>query len=809
MSRLYNPFMPTISFVSGLLRETDGGGGGGGGGDDNNTVVKSGDTLSQIAADNNMSVEELATANNITNLDSIQAGQTLDLSGANSGSSTYNNGVGTGGIGSDNDSSSSGGGSSVGEGSASSGTEVPGDGIDGTINTNIFIPETSEGSASTGTEIPGEGILGQINNPFSSDKVGGVGGMDITSTGEDYTPTSAELMEQLAAAGQTNLTDNTSSNSFGSATDDATWGSVFGTDENQNTLAKYTDNETSGLDDYAQELLDGDGTFDGTAADALINANQNGGQTNLEQLALSPETLSGTLEYANSDQNSGGGPAINPETGRPYDPGDPNSPDYNASLGPVQTNPNGDTSTLDGPAETVAKNEATQQGERADGVDAILVEKYGWTMGPDGDAIEPGTGSLEAAEDSNQVTKLSSNLDLEAFNKALPADTSTLDGPAEAVAKNAATQQGERADGVDAILVEKYGWTMGPDGDAIEPDKAGGTDGTDGPTLGEDGLMYNTDGSLFQGVLDGVVYSKGYQTNGKVGFNLGDDMMLTKDGLYYTGEYEGKMYEGGREVTGGTGGDGTEVTGGDGPDGDDTEGTGFPVTIDGVTYSSQAELDAALAAGGDGDDDTDMGVDYPITIDGVTYNTEAELFAALQGDLNDDTVGGGDDKEEGDFGYGNEDLMYRSDPVNVDSSGGAADDATFVDTNQDGKITSLEQEIANLRSQLATLTGANTNETTGMSREEIISAINSAMKSNSSGYDPMAFMNAFGYSMQPSYFGNTIPTFQSENGVYSRRAVKDKDTGETRYVNVPIANGGGQGIGQYRKNRRQGFGSLV
>jgi hypothetical protein len=132
-----------------------------------------------------------------------------------------------------------------------------------------------------------------------------------------------------------------------------------------------------------------------------------------------------------------------------------------------------------------------------------------------------------------------------------------------------------------------------------------------------------------------------------------------------------------------------------------------------------------------------------------------------------------------------------------------------VDTNQDGKITSLEQEIANLRSQLATLTGANTSETTGMSREEIISAINSAMKSNSSGYDPMAFMNAFGYSMQPSYFGNTIPTFQSENGVYSRRAVKDKDTGETRYVNVPIANGGGQGIGQYRKNRRQGFGSLV
>jgi hypothetical protein len=133
----------------------------------------------------------------------------------------------------------------------------------------------------------------------------------------------------------------------------------------------------------------------------------------------------------------------------------------------------------------------------------------------------------------------------------------------------------------------------------------------------------------------------------------------------------------------------------------------------------------------------------------------------------------------------------------------------FVDTNQDGKITSLEQEIANLRAQLAKLTGESTQTTSGMTREEIISAINSAMKNNSSGYDPMSFMNAFGFAMNPSYFGNTIPTYMSENGVYTRRAVKDKDTGETRYVNVPIANGGGQGIGAYRQNRRRGFGSLV
>lgn len=69
---------------------------------DNNTVtVTSGNTLSQIAEDNNMSVAEIMADNpDITNPDQIQAGQVLDLSGAGSGSSTYDGGVGLGGIGS-------------------------------------------------------------------------------------------------------------------------------------------------------------------------------------------------------------------------------------------------------------------------------------------------------------------------------------------------------------------------------------------------------------------------------------------------------------------------------------------------------------------------------------------------------------------------------------------------------------------------------------------------------------------------------------------------------------------------------------
>ena len=69
-------------------------------------TVSANDTLSQIAQDNNMSVGEIVAANpEITNTDQIQVGQVLDLSGANSGSSTYDGGVGAGGIGSEDNTS--------------------------------------------------------------------------------------------------------------------------------------------------------------------------------------------------------------------------------------------------------------------------------------------------------------------------------------------------------------------------------------------------------------------------------------------------------------------------------------------------------------------------------------------------------------------------------------------------------------------------------------------------------------------------------------------------------------------------------
>jgi len=77
---------------------------GGDGNDNNNSTVtvSSGDTLSEIAEDNNMSVAEIMADNpDITDPDQIQVGQTLDLSSAGSGSDTYADGVGLGGIGSE------------------------------------------------------------------------------------------------------------------------------------------------------------------------------------------------------------------------------------------------------------------------------------------------------------------------------------------------------------------------------------------------------------------------------------------------------------------------------------------------------------------------------------------------------------------------------------------------------------------------------------------------------------------------------------------------------------------------------------
>jgi hypothetical protein len=149
--------------------------------------------------------------------------------------------------------------------------------------------------------------------------------------------------------------------------------------------------------------------------------------------------------------------------------------------------------------------------------------------------------------------------------------------------------------------------------------------------------------------------------------------------------------------------------------------------------------------------------------------------------------------------------------VNDDDGGDIVDpddpDDIFADQNDDGTISSLEATIANLRQQLALLTNSSTQETDGLTREEILALIAEAMRNNNSNsYNPLAYMNAFGFSAQPNYFGNPIPTYMSQDGVYERKAVKDRDTGEIRYVNVPIGNASLTGTGGFQRRRRAGFG---
>lgn len=77
-----------------------------------------------------------------------------------------------------------------------------------------------------------------------------------------------------------------------------------------------------------------------------------------------------------------------------------------------------------------------------------------------------------------------------------------------------------------------------------------------------------------------------------------------------------------------------------------------------------------------------------------------------------------------------------------------------------------------------------------------------------SGYSPAALLNMFGFTEGNTSqdFNFMIPTYSGSDNVYTRKAVKDRDTGEIRYINVPIgdvASGGGS----FQDNRRAGFGS--
>ena len=83
---------------------------------------------------------------------------------------------------------------------------------------------------------------------------------------------------------------------------------------------------------------------------------------------------------------------------------------------------------------------------------------------------------------------------------------------------------------------------------------------------------------------------------------------------------------------------------------------------------------------------------------------------------------------------------------------------------------------------------------------------------SSNAYDPAAFMNSYGFALEPGEGGEIISSTVSADGLYMRRAVRDRVTGEIRYVNVPIGKGathGNNGVSQFRMERRNGFSNMV
>jgi hypothetical protein len=158
---------------------------------------------------------------------------------------------------------------------------------------------------------------------------------------------------------------------------------------------------------------------------------------------------------------------------------------------------------------------------------------------------------------------------------------------------------------------------------------------------------------------------------------------------------------------------------------------------------------------------------------------------------------------------------------------GSGDGGGGVDNNL---VNDLNSQIAALQDQLTALQNAGSNSGAGNTivyegsnttntslpddylTEADLAKYLDNLDLGSNAYDPAAFLNAYGFAFDPSMMGNLIPTMTSQNGLFTRRAVKDKDTGEIRYVNVPIgagATGGNAGLSQFQNERRTGFGNLL
>ena len=332
-----------------------------------------------------------------------------------------------------------------------------------------------------------------------------------------------------------------------------------------------------------------------------------------------------------------------------------------------------------------------------------------------------------------------------------------------------------------------------------------------------------------------------------LGYQFGDeDGLLRFNGSLFTGEYEGVTYENGVAAT-----------------------SGFSQEFDGVTYTNEEEYNQAIADAvadgryeydengnlvkvgedvfGVGDTVTFNGVDYVIdgngqitvrSVDPVTGETTTEVYTvAADGTITltsttvETKIAEGMTEEQKTallraiFGADFDVTPYLemdADTLNAFiasmlddiADGGGADDGggtTDSTISQDGLVGSLQDQIDALKATIASLQGQD-GDIDDMSYQDLLAKIQEMFSSyNQEGYDPASYLNAFGFAMVPNADGTLIST-ASDTGMYYRKAVKDRDTGEIRYINVPI-NAAGVGLGgnisPFRAERRTGFGSAI
>ena len=813
MSRyaLINPF--TISpFFTGIVWETSGSSSKN---DSPSKTVDEGDTLSQIAEDNDMSVEELAAANNISNVDDIKVGQKLDLSGAGSGSSTYNNNIGLGGKGSGNDDD------------YFEKLTIDGDSDQSTLDSMAGdVSQLTGGSSSNDQNLAynsGDGddidaLVAAVNQYGSDANSDGLN----QSIGEVYGSTNVDNMttatDDNKGTGSTGFSaaagNNAEDNSNQAYVPFSNYGTIY---KNAGDTAFSVDG-----DDNGASTIDGFTNLDAGIESSNANsvAEMKAAEKSVVDNSSSVQSVNQLIQDAASLQGKDGA---------------------NLSEDQYQT-----------------------------ATDRILVEQYGWTRADDGSAtktptnITPSginseattinseattietpvtkdnktTGSFsETVSNANSVVNeaLSSGDEGSTFSKTFAGTTYTSEADYQAAinAFNAETG-GDALNGFDSGLGEdgmyyfdRKAYSTYNEYLAAVAAAGSGTNSNGAKTTDSAGKEDGFDSTTNFWYLDGLQYGTQEAYDAAVAAKSGTDELTAEQRVYNTLSAEDKIRVDNGDMVWDASSNGFRRT-------DYTEmsaeqlayaqmSPGFKQKVDDGLLVWDADLGEYVEAGtleneGGGATGYTMDADGVLSLDGDPFTGKGPNgLEYLNGVLVEDeampAIPDGLNEEDGLWyfngqGYATEEAWNLAKGTKKnESNNSGANSGVVEDANNDGVISALEAEIASLRSELSRLGGASTASTAGMSKNEIMAAINEAMKNYEGGnYAPLSYLNAFGASAMPNYFGQTISSAPySASGMYERRQVKNRDTGELEYVNVPI-NASSLGGTNFRENRRAGFG---